>query len=176
MKSLKSRSEQAHGWYEKLVLCLRAGSGAWVAAGLYLSKLRKDNAYKTVLGEHPTWGWDDFLNQPEISLPYSTASKLMRVAEVFVEKLGLPDRAIEHIPYYRLKSLTSCITSENKDELLESAEHHSRADFERVLIKASTGIDQDFCAHRFREVTIQECEVCHVRRRKPYGKPKEKSK
>ena len=167
-KSLTKRAETSHKLFLALIEALRVGTMAWLAAGEFLSKLKKNNAFKDVMGEPPAggqWTLDDFLGQGEIGLPYSTAAKLIQCYQVFKERLELPDGAIGKIRFYRLKAIAPYVTEKNQEKLLDAAEHLSRSDFEQVLIKEAKDIDQDSCIHDFKSVTLKECKICGLRRR-----------
>lgn len=162
-RSVLKRSEESYSLYKGLLASLRVGTAAYLQAGRCLWHLRQGNKFKDILGD-PMGEWRDFLGQPEVSLPYSTANKLLKAYEVFKEWLKVPDDKLDKIPWHKLKAIAPHITEENKEELLAIAESGSIGDLAKSITEITSGVTIGDCKHGpYKERKYWECLTCKER-------------
>jgi len=77
--------------------------------------------------------FDEWRAQPELNLSRSTSYALMKVFEIFVERLKVMPQRLQNIDWTKLYGLSRVVTAENVDDYLSKAETLSRTDLQREL-------------------------------------------
>lgn len=125
----EQKAEVGHGIQNEIVDDGRHVMARYLRIGKNLYAIAKFSLYKQL-------GYDTFdvwRAQPELQLPRSTSYALMKVYEVFVEKLQVKHERLTGLDWTKLYNISRLVTAENVDEMLTKVETLSRADLQREL-------------------------------------------
>lgn len=162
-KSISARSAKAFSLFDRLQrLRVNLVANA-LDVGKTLWQLRENNLFKDILGD-PKGTWNEFLGIPELSLPYSTANKYMRMFEVFKVNVPIDDTTLQKIPEYKLKLIYPHITEGNKERLIGAAIANSASSLAMVIAEVVSGVDVDACRHEAMDTKqYWTCKKCKER-------------
>jgi len=129
-------AENAQQTHAELLEAIAMTKKSFVLMGQLLYKLRRNESYKTVVGEGADT-WADYLSQPEIGLTKGEAGRLMSIYEVFCLNFGYSPEEIGDVPvknmHYLLPVAKNMEDREEVDGLLNDARQLKQSDFkERV--------------------------------------------
>ena len=118
--------------HRDLVETIETNRANFVHVGKQLSQLKKKSEYKKAVGDGIDT-WQSYLAQPEIGMSLGEASKLIRIYEEFVERLGFKEEFVAEIPRKNLEILLTfsqnCGDAIDLYEVIEEAKALSHRDF-----------------------------------------------
>jgi hypothetical protein len=145
--------------YKKLVETTQTSNSQKIAMGDYLLELRQTGGYKDIAGESETW--TTFLAMPEIKIPYTTASRYMKIAEVYIRKVGLSYEDLHGLDTWSLERVANKVTKQNYKGWLEKVKELSRSDI--VVEVTHEGVNQMECKHELKPLPAKyKCNKCGI--------------
>lgn len=136
IKNLATRQNQdAWNVYQETVSLIQNHARTFLYIGKNLKRIRDDRLYR-YLGDGGYDSFEQFIQNAEIGLSYSTARLYIHVYEVYVERLKFSIEEILSVPLYRLQKLKSYIqkkTRKEAEEVIENAKVLTGRDFREYL-------------------------------------------
>lgn len=127
--------QKAWNLYNDLQAAIREQAKLFLVIGKILKTIRDEKFYRQ-LGEGGFDTFEQFINNPEIGLRYSTAYLYIRIYEYYVEQLQLLEEQIIKIPLNRLMRLLPILKEKEESEakeIVEQAAAVTNYDFDQVL-------------------------------------------
>lgn len=133
MSSSKSKlfqATQAHELHTEIEHIVKTQFRSDIKLGEKLYVLKRDNLYKKAIGDGIST-WEDYLRQPEVNITNHRASKLIRLYEHFVLRIGYKPGDLDGIPTYALDYIATRNLRDvvQIDTLLGDARYLSAKDF-----------------------------------------------
>ena len=122
-----------------------------------LAYLKKDGNYKIIMGDQEA-SWTAFIAQPELQLSKSTAERLVKIYQVYVEKYGLKEEDLRGIDSNSLYRLSTVVNDDTIEEWISKAKNLSRADIYKEVKFGD--IDEMQCSHFWTNKTLKTCTLC----------------
>lgn len=138
-----SKADKSFELYEKLKDTTQKSNSYKIIMGEYLYRLKESKGYEDIAGEGETW--TTFLAMPEIAIPYTTAARYIKIAEVYVHKLGLSYEDLQGLDVWKLETVANKVTKQNVKEWLERIPTLSRSDIQTLVQHGE--VDQMKCKH-----------------------------
>ncbi len=109
---------RAYELYKSIQDLVQSQAALFLELGKALKTVRDEKLYRQIgEGGYETFG--QFLNNPEIGLPQSTAYLYIRVYEYYVQRLGLPEKEVIEVPINRLMRLLPSLKQREDQESRE---------------------------------------------------------
>ncbi len=118
-----------HALEQEIVDDSRQVMARYLRIGRNLHIVSKNKLYEQ-LGYETFESWRA---QPEISLSRATSYALMKVFEVFIERLKVDADRLAGVDYTKLYNISQFVTAENVDEFLTKVKSLSRSDLQREI-------------------------------------------
>lgn len=145
--------------YKKLVENTQSANSQKIAIGDCLLQLRESGGYQEIAGEGESW--TTFLAMPEVKIPYSTAARYMKIAEVYIRKVGLKYEDLLGLDTWSLYYVANKVDKNNVHDWLGKVKELSRSDIQ-VLI-THEGVDQMTCKHAMKPLPVKyKCDLCGI--------------
>lgn len=125
----EQKAEIGHGIQTEIIDDGRHVMARYLRIGKNLYAVAKYTLYKQLGCDT----FDEWRAQPELQLSRATSYALMKVYEVFVEKLQVKHERLTGLDWTKLYNVSRLVTAENVDEMLTKVETLSRADLQREL-------------------------------------------
>jgi hypothetical protein len=98
---MTQKQDEAYSLYQLVQAMQEKDSANFFTMGRALYKIKKDKLYR-YMGEGALDNWKQFVNQPEIKIPYSSANQKVEMYRYYILQLGFTDDEIKNIPVNRL--------------------------------------------------------------------------
>lgn len=153
--------KKAWNLYTELQAEIKEQAKLFLLIGRNLKIVRDEHLYRQI-GEGGFDTFEQFINNPEIGLRYSTAYLYIRIYEYYVERLKLLQEQVIRVPVNRLMRLLPVLKKKDDDEargIVEEISEVTNYDYDQLLIEKKLDLPDRPRVYRCKECGKWKVEI-----------------